>query len=70
LTEDAATLERALRGYHEILTYVEGVDWPAPARVTLREVIAEDIAMVEAARTAENGASWRQAWADWQARAD
>lgn len=70
LTEDAATLERALRGYREILTYVEGGDWPASARATLREVIEEDIAMVEAARGKKSGGSWRQAWADWRARVD
>lgn len=68
LTEDDATLERALRGYHQILTYLESVDWPPTARVTLREVIEEDIAMVETARGKKIGQSWRQAWADWQGR--
>lgn len=68
LTEDAHALPRALGGYHQILAYLETVDWPARTRDLVREVIKEDIAMVEAAR-AKGGTSWRQAWADWRAGA-
>lgn len=60
LTESEAALERALRGYAQILTFVDEAPWPPDARSLLRRAIREDIAAVEAAQ-AGSGASWREA---------
>jgi hypothetical protein len=61
LSEDPATIDRALRGYAQILTYLERADWPLSARALLRSAIGEDVARVDAARSREGGLSWRHA---------
>ena len=61
LTRDAGTLQRALRGYRQILAYIERADWPASARALLSGVIADDMARVEAARGRPGAGDWREA---------
>jgi len=54
-------LQQARAGYLQILSLIETRDWPEPVRQLVRRVFQEDLANVERAQAAGEGAwSWRE----------
>lgn len=65
LSNDKHTMARAKKGYKEILVYTQGTSWPLDVKQTMREVIGEDLKMIQGAvlaGTASQSGSWRDAW--------
>jgi glycosyltransferase involved in cell wall biosynthesis len=68
-SHSANALERARAGYLQILELVDKRDWPRPVRDLVRRVFSEDLAAVERAQAASDGAAtWRAIVRDGSAR--
>ncbi len=63
LSDSSESLERSERGYLQILSHLDEVNWPSEVTQELRDVIQADLDMVRNARRENAEQSWRDVWA-------